>query len=446
MQGVRNRVVLWAGLLLLCCTTPALAGLHCSTEPYAPLPSQWGGFLSDWRLLRSLALPESTPPGTASPRAASDLRREYRQRVERLENQRRGGQFSPDDSADLGAFYLRLGEPQRALEVLRQAYQHHPRHFAIVANLGTAWQRLGNLEQAAVLLEQAVLLAPPRWRRFEEYHLRLVRQRLSRGKLVDVALDDLFGVRYAGADGFYDPGRLSAEQRQRLPEDALAIVQQLVLWLPDDAALVWQLAELAVVYGDYNTAGQLFDWLVTVARVSSSEVRTHRLAVRQRLAELANTPGQATVHQGHLPVRFRSRHPLLKNPLDTDSLPPIVRDGVNPLPWALLLETRLDEQFRPTFPQRLEQLHGCQVSITGFLQPLGEDLESRMFMLVEYPISCWYCEMPEPTGIVFVELPEGQTERWRPTLVKVVGQLRLNATDPEDFLFQIKNARIRDPD
>jgi Flp pilus assembly protein TadD len=49
----------------------------------------------------------------------------------------------------------------RAAEVLQQAYQRHPHHFAVVANLGTAWQRLGNLERSAALLEQAVSLAPP---------------------------------------------------------------------------------------------------------------------------------------------------------------------------------------------------------------------------------------------------------------------------------------------
>jgi tetratricopeptide (TPR) repeat protein len=424
----------------------ALAGVHCSAETYAALPCQWSGFLNDWRTLRTIAVPDKTAGLAGSPVGSSERRRLYQQRVERLEDRRKQGQLSADEWADLGAYYLRLGEVHRAAEVLQQAYQRHPHHFAVVANLGTAWQRLGNLERSAALLEQAVSLAPPRWRRFEEYHWRLVQQRLKSNNAGQLMLDDLFGVHYGQLNGSYEPGRLPPEQRQRLPEDALAIVQQLVLWLPEDVALVWQLAELAAVYGDLKTAGLLFDWLVTAAAVTSPEVRARRQIVRQRLQEMANKPGSPAGHANHPPIAFRSRRALLGSQFDASSLPPVRGDDVNPLPWGLLLDTHLDQQLRPTFPQRLQDLNGHLVSITGFLQPLGEEIEGRLFMLLEYPVSCWYCEMPEPTGIVLVEIAEGKTAAWQPHLVKVVGRLRLNASDPEDFLFQIKNATITAPD
>ena len=41
------------------------------------------------------------------------------------------------------------------------------------------------------------------------------------------------------------------------------------------------------------------------------------------------------------------------------------------------------------------------------------------FLLIEYPVGCWYCEMPEITGIVFVELPADRTVRLTRNPVKV---------------------------
>ena len=61
------------------------------------------------------------------------------------------------------------------------------------------------------------------------------------------------------------------------------------------------------------------------------------------------------------------------------------------------------------------------MTLTGFMQPLGEDLEMGTFMLIQYPVGCWYCEMPEVTGIVFVELPRGKTTTYTRGLVRVVG-------------------------
>ena len=82
--------------------------------------------------------------------------------------------------------------------------------------------------------------------------------------------------------------------------------------------------------------------------------------------------------------------------------------GINGLPWALLADTTVDRHFKPTFPKYLQELDGKQVSLTGFMQPLGEDVELGSFMLIEYPVGCWYCEMPEITGIVLVDLAAGK--------------------------------------
>ncbi|GBD37509.1 hypothetical protein HRbin36_02644 [bacterium HR36] len=80
------------------------------------------------------------------------------------------------------------------------------------------------------------------------------------------------------------------------------------------------------------------------------------------------------------------------------------------------------------------------------MQPLTEELEHRAFMLLEYPVGCWYCEMPPPNGIIFVELAGNKAVSWQPGLMKIVGRLRLNDKDPEDFIFQIRQAQVSQPD
>ncbi len=101
---------------------------------------------------------------------------------------------------------------------------------------------------------------------------------------------------------------------------------------------------------------------------------------------------------------------------------------------------------KPTFAKRTEELDGRQVELVGFMQPLDEDPALSAFLLVEYPIGCWFCEMPDVTGIVMVALGDGQTTPPGRNLVKIVGRLKLNATEPESFLYTIANGRVMEAD
>src|SRR5437660_9939376 len=160
-----------AGLLLLSLANSARAGLYYSGETYAELPSQWRGFLLDQRTLRNIAVKPSAG------RSANPARKRYEEAAAKIEKISRERKLTADEAADLGALYLRLGEPGKAVDILRAAQREHPNHFRLVANLGTAWQLQGDLEQSAVCLEQAVRLAPGRLQKAEEYHLKLVRLR-----------------------------------------------------------------------------------------------------------------------------------------------------------------------------------------------------------------------------------------------------------------------------
>jgi tetratricopeptide (TPR) repeat protein len=418
------------------------AGLYYSGEPLAELPSQWRGFLLDQRLLRNIAIKPAAGAATNPARAR------YQAAADSLEQSRRKGKLSADQLADLGALYIRLGDIAKALDVLRIAEREHPDHFRIAANLGTAWQLQGDLGQAAAALKQAVRLAPGKWQKAEEYQLKLVRLRQLR-PANNQSLDNLFGVGYLSDRGRYEPGKLAAAERGKLPSEAVALTQQLALWLPADGRLLWQLAELANAHGDVKTAAAIMDGCVNEFGLYAPELRQHRQATRAAADALPPQAADATTtakaaHEEHAgSIRPKSKRPLLAK-LDLGMLPPINIHGVTPLPWSVLAETSLDRNFKPTFAKYLQELDGKQITLAGYMQPLGDDLEATSFMLIEYPVGCWYCEMPDIASIVFVELLSGRTANYTRGRLKVTGQLRLNATDPENFLYTISKAKVVD--
>jgi hypothetical protein len=422
-------------LALLLMAGPLRAGLHYSGEAFAELPSQWRGFLLDQRALRQIAV----KPGTG---AASPARIRYEAEAGRLTQLAKERRLSADESADLGALLIRLGDLNRAIEVLRPAQQANNTHYRLAANLGTAWHLRGDLEQAAAALRQAVQLAPGKLQKAEELHLKLVRQRARQGKdLQD--LDDLFGVRFVGPDGKYTAGALAAEQRKVLSSEALAQAQLLALWLPGDPRLLWQLAELANAHGDVATAAAIMDGCVTEFGLRHPDLRAHRQLVRAAADARAKEGNDKSTHDSSHAVVFkpRSMRPLLTK-IDQTPLPAIDPKGVNPLPWNAVVETVIDRPFKPRFPRYLQDLDGKQVELTGFMQPLGDDTECAAFMFIEFPVGCWYCEMPEMAGILLVELPPGKSLSFTRSPLRVTGQLSLNHKDPENFLYTIKSAKV----
>lgn len=427
---------LTAVVAVLALLPSARAGLYYSGESIAELPSQWRGYLIDQRALRQIAL----KPTNGAP--ASPLRKDYEEAAAKLEKLAGQRKLTADEAADLGALYVRLGEVGRAIEILRAAEREFPNHFRIFANLGTAWQLQGDLAQAAAYLQQAARLAPGNRQKAEEAHLKLVRLRQAEGKNAD-GIDNLFGVRYVNDQGEFEPGRLGAEQRKQMPAGAAAIVQQLGLWLPADGRLLWHLGELAAAHGDVKTAAGILDGCVTEFGMNDADLRKHRQLTRAAADALDN--GTATAHEGHLGgLKTRSRRPLLGTFNLADL--PAIGDGVNAIPWALLAETQVPREFKPQFPKYLKELDGKQISLSGFMQPLGDDIEVNAFMLIEYPVGCWFCEVPDMASIVLVELPENKTASLTRGLVKVSGTLKLNSTDPENFLYTISKAKVAEAD
>jgi hypothetical protein len=89
-------------------------------------------------------------------------------------------------------------------------------------------------------------------------------------------------VRFVNDAGVYQPGALAAAERAKLPPDAIAIVQQLMLWYPTDTRLYWLLAELYAAEGQFGPARDIMDVSVSEARQYGNRkiLVDHRAAVR----------------------------------------------------------------------------------------------------------------------------------------------------------------------
>jgi hypothetical protein len=399
-------------LFSLLLTGTANAGLHYSGESFAELPSRWSGFLVDHRTLRAAGIekPKDAPQ--------SPLRETYIAAAAKLKTQAK----TADELADLGALQIRLGQIESALDTLRKASRQHPEHFRIAANLGTAWQQAGDLEQAAAALEEAVRLAPANLKVFEEHHLKLVRLRLKEGKAKPETIDDLFGG--------------------KPPENAAAIVQFLALALPADGRLLWQLGELAAAHGDVRIAAAILDGCVTEFAMGAKTLREHRQRYRILAEEQLKKPAHELHKSSFAP---KSARPLNRT-FDVSTLPPIDATRANPLPWGVIGGTTVDAKAVPAFPEHLLKLDGKPVVLYGFIQPFGDAKEFAGFLLLEYPVGCWFCESPDPAGLVSVELIAGTRTTLRRSLVKVTGVLTLNRDNPEDFLFRLTDAKLADPE
>ncbi|MBN9118941.1 MAG: hypothetical protein J0I06_07240 [Planctomycetes bacterium] len=96
--------------------------------------------------------------------------------------------------------------------------------------------------------------------------------------------DQLWPVNFVNDAGVYEPGKLAAAEKAKLPggdfPEAIATVQQLVLWFPYDVRLYWLLGELYAAQGDVKAAQEVMDECVNSGRYSNRKMlMTHREAV-----------------------------------------------------------------------------------------------------------------------------------------------------------------------
>jgi tetratricopeptide (TPR) repeat protein len=205
----------------------------------------------------------------------------------------------------MSAYLIRRQKHLEAIEILTLVAARERSNFLVSSNLATAYQLSGQDPRRAIeFLEQTLASWPRSWknldkgmqallaemgwqegsldrfREAEKYQKDLLRMRLKAGddlrggpgpRGLPKNVDDLFGVTFVGESGKYEAGNLAAGQKAKLPPNALAIVQQLLVWLPDDLRLYWLLGELYNARGsprDVKAAVEIFNTLAVGASSS----------------------------------------------------------------------------------------------------------------------------------------------------------------------------------
>jgi tetratricopeptide (TPR) repeat protein len=286
-------------LILLVFSGPvgsAQAGIYIRGEklqPQAPL-EKLEEFWKQLQFIRAYG-----PTDKALGGKPTTQRQDFLAKVEQL--RRKGNSLSPDEQADLGGYLLYLKQTatqyapyEEAVAVLEAGYRNNPRHFALASNLGTAYQLSGRLDAAERCLDNAVEMASAAQRPLEQLQLTLVRRRLhenlARGQYPD--LDLIFGrpatpFHFVGKAGVWNYGELAPTEMAKLPgqsvQAAVPQVQQLLVWLPDDGRLIWQLGEWALVLGQKKTAVMLFNESVNSFRLSHPDLKKRRLLLQEAM-------------------------------------------------------------------------------------------------------------------------------------------------------------------
>jgi hypothetical protein len=189
-------------------------------------------------------------------------------------------------------------EPLTGMILMHQAFAHHlQKDFARAVDLeDSALSDYGFPKSMMGLTDQQL-----EWyKRLErDYYLPFLRQRrneaIARKASVRDGLDPIFPtaakrkqspVQFVGESGKFEAGTIAAAEKAKLPKDAIAVVQQLVLWDPDDNRLLWQLAELYNAAGNMRAANALMDLCVNAPRqYTNPELLDHRRTIQTALPE-----------------------------------------------------------------------------------------------------------------------------------------------------------------
>lgn len=403
-----------AGSLLV---SSSYGGIYLKSETWNEMPSQWKGWLLDHRqFLRC----QNPVPGVKP----TEMRVRYERLVKELRDKQKAKALTPDEMAELGGLLLRLGKPEEALGLLQGAQRANPQHFKLTSHLCQAWCATGQWAQARTLSEEAVRLAPGRWLGPEELMAKWIRLRQS---APSDRLDPLFDASWDGLVEAVLAEKPWAKAKSISPSD-MGNLQTLALWFPSDGRLLAQTGVLCAVVGDVRQAALILEGAVSEFGVRDPLV----MKLRSVCKDLAAKPGDHKPHQAL--VKYRSTRPL-EDTSELPDLPPVVPGMRTEIPWIVFSKTKLGPRREPDFPKFLKSLDGTEVSLEGYLQPFGENLDAGVFLLVENAVGCWWCEMPDLTGMIRVELAENQPLPALRRSVEVRGKLRLNATNPESHLF-----------
>jgi hypothetical protein len=164
-----------------------------------------------------------------------------------------------------------------------------------------------------VKLDRGPLMKLVRLRMAEAREAEALRLKNEKPPVEDELPDAIWPVKFVNDAGQYEPGKLAAAEKAKLPggdfPEAIATVQQLVLWFPSDMRLYWLLGELYATKGDFTAAKEVMDECVNTGHYSNRKVlMQHREAVTKAAeaaaAEAAKANSQPDEQPPSVPFSF----------------------------------------------------------------------------------------------------------------------------------------------
>jgi len=294
------------GVMLLILPAKSEAGLYAPAEP-TPFSVDAEGNLKEliyvpvFKSMLDDRFNGLNPAGVMTLDGRTTFRGDYRKRLADL---------PATDPLGRSAAQLRLGMFDDAINLLQPQSRSRNPSYALLMNLAHAHTGRGEFDEAirthaAALFDTEppaelpgyTTATTPRIVRLErEIYVKRLRQRRNEAsRRTDVETQqtpDLFGttespMAWSNAEGKYEPGVLQPLERAKLPKDAVAVVQQLLLWSPEDTPLLWLLAELYTAEGRFREAEQVFDQLTWGRNFTNRKtLMEHRTAVREAAAKM----------------------------------------------------------------------------------------------------------------------------------------------------------------
>ena len=247
---------------------------------------------------------------------------ERQQLLAQIKTRESSRSLNPDETAALAADLLRAGRIDDAMNRLKPLYDDRERKrtrtYFVCATLAhvhaareewaQASEYLLDLSDMQMPLQVKGLTAPQRaWQseldrdylthyiRIHQHEADAKSKRLPAERTGFDANEDVLPlfplpdrtkprqpIRFVNDQGRYEPGVLSQTERAKLPPDARAVAQQLLLWFPHDTRLYWLLAELYAADGKFDEAKTILDQCTSESRKFGNHkvLMEHRAAVR----------------------------------------------------------------------------------------------------------------------------------------------------------------------
>tara|TARA_R110000744_G_scaffold178674_4_gene297652 strand:- start:737 stop:1144 length:408 start_codon:yes stop_codon:yes gene_type:complete len=104
-------------------------------------------------------------------------------------------------------------------------------------------------------------------------------------------------------------------------------------------------------------------------------------------------------------------------------------------------EDEFGELFVPVFGEKTMALEGKEITAHGYIIPFEGMFKPKHIILSALPLAeCFFCGSGGPETVMEVMLVE--PVKYTSNKVKVVGELVLNADDPEKLMYILENAKV----